>query len=85
MNTTHHICQTAITLLSGSTVLLHSSTSRRMKRTAFGIGIMAQPFWFASGLRADQWGIMALACWFLFFNCRGWWTHRPKPNTWNAL
>jgi hypothetical protein len=74
--------QLMIALLGGSAIWL-ISRREAWSRWGYVLGLASQPFWFYSSIRAKQWGILALACWYTYAWGQGIKNHvlsqQPKP------
>lgn len=46
-----------------------------LQRWGYIAGILGQPFWFYTTIKAEQWGIVALCCWYTYAWGQGIWNH----------
>lgn len=70
--------QAVIFLSSCAAIALLSQVDAGVRRWAFPVGLIGQPFWLASTWSAGQWGIFGLALWWTAFYAWGAWRHwRP--------
>lgn len=67
--------QAAIFLSSGLAIALLSQRDALVRRWAFPIGLIGQPFWLTATWSAQQWGIFGLAVWWTAFYLYGAWRH----------
>lgn len=73
------IIQLAIAATGVTAIWLTQSKSERVRRYACLFGIAGQPFWFASAIAAEQWGIFALCVFYTWAWSRGVWNNWIKP------
>ncbi|MGH8037180.1 MAG: hypothetical protein ACREPD_05515 [Stenotrophomonas sp.] len=73
------IIQLAIAATGVTAIWLTQSKSERVRRYACLFGIAGQPFWFASAIAAEQWGIFALCCFYTWAWSRGVWNNWLSP------
>lgn len=73
------IIQLAIAATGVTAIWLTQSKSERVRRYACLFGIAGQPFWFASAIAAEQWGIFALCCFYSWAWSRGVWNNWLSP------
>lgn len=67
--------QLAIAATGVTAIWLTQSSSPKARRFACLFGLAGQPFWFASAISAEQWGIVALCCFYTVAWARGVWTN----------
>lgn len=60
------ITQFCILILGGGAIWLIGRKNINARRWGFVIGFVSQPFWLYAAWRADQWGILALSCWYVY-------------------
>lgn len=73
------IIQLAIAATGVTAIWLTQSKSERVRRYACLFGIAGQPFWFASAIAAEQWGIFALCVFYSWAWSRGVWNNWLSP------
>jgi len=71
--------QTAIAATGVSAIWLTQSKSPQVRRVACLFGLAGQPFWFASAIAAEQWGIVVLCCFYTVAWARGVWNNWLSP------
>ena len=69
------IIQLAIAATGVTAIWLTQSKNEKARRFACLFGLAGQPFWFASAIAAEQWGIVALCCFYTFAWARGVWNN----------
>jgi len=69
------IGQAVILVFSGAAIALLSSPQHHVRRWAFPIGLVAQPFWLISTWTAGQWGMFALTVVWTLSYLYGAWRH----------
>lgn len=74
--------QATIFVSSALAIWLLASPSADSRRLGCVIGMAGQPVWLYVTANAEQWGIFALALWYLLAYARGWYQHRPAD--WDA-
>lgn len=65
------LAQGAILFFGVVSVWLVGSRSQRARFWGCVAGLAGQPFWMLVTLRAEQWGIFVLACWYTVSWARG--------------
>ena len=71
--------QFAIAVTGVAAIWLTQSKSEQARKRACLFGLAGQPFWFASAIAAEQWGIVVLCCFYTVAWARGVWTHWVAP------
>nr|WP_313470792.1 hypothetical protein [Stenotrophomonas geniculata] len=72
------IVQAAIAFTGFTAIWLTQSKRERVRRFACLFGLAGQPFWFASAIAAEQWGIVVLCCFYTVAWARGVWNNWIK-------
>lgn len=72
---TNLVIQLAIAVTGVTAIWLTQSASAKVRRFACLFGLAGQPFWFASAIGAEQWGIVVLCCFYALAWARGVWTN----------
>jgi hypothetical protein len=65
------VFQAGLFISAVTSTWLLSGATKRARFWGFLIAAVGQPFWFAAGYMAEQYGIMVLAFIFLFLQVRG--------------
>ncbi|SEU12973.1 hypothetical protein [Stenotrophomonas indicatrix] len=73
------IVQAAIAFTGFTAIWLTQSKREDVRRFACLFGLLGQPFWFASSIAAEQWGIVVLCCFYTVAWARGVWNNWIKP------
>lgn len=73
------IIQIAIAIMGVTAIWLTQSSSQHVRRYACLFGLGGQPFWFASAVTAEQWGIVVLCCFYTVAWARGVWSNWLSP------
>jgi hypothetical protein len=73
------IVQAAIAFTGFTAIWLTQSKREGVRRFACLFGLLGQPFWFASAIAAEQWGIVVLCCFYTVAWARGIWNNWIKP------
>ncbi len=68
------IPQVLLVILGGSSIYLVGRTDR-WQRCGYITGLLSQPFWFYATIKAQQWGMIVLCCWYTFAWGQGFWNH----------
>lgn len=63
--------QIGIALTGGCAVWLSQDSRPERRRWACVLGLAGQPLWALSAWQAEQWGILALTCWYALAWARG--------------
>lgn len=71
--------QLAIAVTGVAAIWLTQSKSELQRRRACLFGLAGQPFWFASAITAEQWGIVVLCCFYTVAWGRGVWNNWVVP------
>ncbi|WP_423176256.1 MULTISPECIES: hypothetical protein [unclassified Stenotrophomonas maltophilia group] len=71
--------QIAIAATGVTAIWLTQSKSEKARRFACLFGLAGQPFWFASAIAAEQWGIVVLCCFYTVAWARGVWNNWLSP------
>lgn len=71
--------QIAIAATGVTAIWLTQSKNERTRRFACLFGLAGQPFWFASAIAAEQWGIFALCVFYTWAWSRGVWNNWLDP------
>ncbi|WP_223880363.1 hypothetical protein [Stenotrophomonas sp. Br8] len=71
--------QIAIAATGVTAIWLTQSKSTQVRRFACLFGLAGQPFWFASAITAEQWGIVVLCCFYTVAWARGVWNNWLSP------
>lgn len=64
-------CQAVIVAQGCLTPYLRGKVSYKCVMSAFGIGLLSQPFWFYTTYVHDQWGMCMATIWYTVCNARG--------------
>jgi hypothetical protein len=65
------IVQIAIAMTGVTAIWLTQCRSGKARKFACLFGLAGQPFWFASAIAAEQWGIVVLCCFYTVAWARG--------------
>lgn len=71
--------QIAIAATGVTAIWLTQSKNEGVRRFACLFGLAGQPFWFASAISAEQWGIVVLCCFYTVAWARGVWNNWLSP------
>ncbi|MFK3845326.1 hypothetical protein [Stenotrophomonas sp. NPDC078853] len=71
--------QIAIAATGVTAIWLTQSKHEGVRRFACLFGLAGQPFWFASAISAEQWGIVVLCCFYTVAWARGAWNNWLSP------
>lgn len=69
------IAQAVIAVFGVSAIFLSQSPNQQTQRYACLFGLAGQPAWFYATIQAEQWGMVALCCFYTVAWGRGVWTH----------
>lgn len=69
------ISQLGIALLGVTAIFLSQSANKSHQKYACLFGLAGQPFWFYATITAQQWGMVALCCFYSVAWARGVKTH----------
>lgn len=67
--------QFGIAILGVTAIWLSQSANTSARRFACLFGLAGQPFWFLSAVKAEQWGIFILCCFYTVAWARGVYTN----------
>lgn len=73
------IDQVGIALTGVTAVFLTQSKRERWRRYACLFGMAGQPFWFASAISAQQWGVLILCSLYTVAWAKGVWSNWVRP------
>ena len=63
--------QIAIALLGVTAIFLSQDNRQNWRKWACAFGLAGQPFWFIATIKAEQWGIVVLCCFYTLAWARG--------------
>lgn len=63
--------QIAIALFGVTAIFLSQDARAERRRWACVFGLLGQPFWFIETIKAEQWGIVVLCCFYTIAWARG--------------
>ncbi len=63
--------QVGIAVFSGLAAWLTNDGRPLVRKWAPIAGLASQPFWIASAVQADAWGVLVISVWYTYCWCRG--------------